>query len=477
MSHTVEKIGGTSIADAEAALNNVFLPSRRKGDPYNRIFVVSAYAGMTNELLEDKKTKEPGVYTLYSHSESDWAWGDALTKVCRRMIEKNEDIFTDPGVREPANQFVLERIEGVRSCLIDLQRLCSYGHFHLGEHMMTVREMLSALGEAHSAFNTALMLRMHGVEARFVDLTGWRDDKPRTLEERIDIGLQGIDFEAELPIVTGYTQCHSGLFREYGRGYTEVTFSHVAARTGASEAIIHKEYHLSSADPLIVGEDKVEKIGNTNYDVADQLSNMGMEAVHPRAAKVLRQAEIPLRIRNTFDPDDPGTVIRQDYVSDEPCVEIVTGCRSVLALKLFDQDIVGVSGVDRRIIEVLEEKRLRIVTKDMNANTVTHFVTGTLSRAKHAIAELERLFPQADIDLRRVGLVSVIGSDLDRPGLLADTVGCLHQSGIDVIALHQGMRQVDIQIIVDEADYDAAIKTLHERLVENKESVGDLNAA
>jgi aspartate kinase len=113
----------------------------------------------------------------------------------------------------------------------------------------------------------------------------------------------------------------------------------------------------------------------------------------------------------------------------------------------------------------------------MNANTVTHFVTGTLSRAKHAIAELERLFPQADIDLRRVGLVSVIGSDLDRPGLLADTVGCLHQSGVDVIALHQGMRQVDIQIIVDEADYDAAIKTLHERLVENKESVGDLNAA
>ena len=72
MTHTVEKIGGTSIADSEAALNNVFLPRSRKGDPYNRIFVVSAYAGMTNELLEDKKTKDPGVYTLYSHSESDW---------------------------------------------------------------------------------------------------------------------------------------------------------------------------------------------------------------------------------------------------------------------------------------------------------------------------------------------------------------------------------------------------------------------
>ena len=56
-------------------------------------------------------------------------------------------------LRQQADQFIHERVEGVRSCLIDLQRLCSYGHFQLEEHLLTVREMLAGIGEAHSAFN------------------------------------------------------------------------------------------------------------------------------------------------------------------------------------------------------------------------------------------------------------------------------------------------------------------------------------
>ena len=67
----------------------------------------------------------------------------------------------------------------------------------------------------------------------------------------------------------------------FDRGYSEITFAEIAASTGAREAVIHKEYHLSSADPTKVGVDKVVTIGRTNYDVADQLSNLGMEAIHP----------------------------------------------------------------------------------------------------------------------------------------------------------------------------------------------------
>ncbi len=63
--------------------------------------------------------------------------------------------------------------------------------------------------------------------------------------------------------------------REFDRGYSEVTFSKLAALTGAREAIIHKEFHLSSCDPKLVGAEAVTKIGRTNFDVADQLANMG----------------------------------------------------------------------------------------------------------------------------------------------------------------------------------------------------------
>ncbi|MEQ8934825.1 MAG: aspartate kinase [Amphiplicatus sp.] len=466
--HTVEKIGGTSIAATEAILKNVFLNGRKGADLYQRIFVVSAYAGVTNKLIEDKKTGEPGVYALFASAESEWGWGEALTAVGERMRALNAEIFPGHADRAAADNFVRDRIEGVRSCLIDLHRLCSYGHFRLTEHLSAVREMLSALGEAHSAHNTALLLRQHSVNAVFVDLTGWRDENEPALDDRIRTGLADIDLSKELPIVTGYAHCREGMVKSFERGYTEVTFSRAAAITGAREAIIHKEFHLSSADPKILGEDRVRTIGRTNYDVADQLSNMGMEAVHPRAAKGLRQADIPLRVKNTFDPNDAGTVISGDYVSDNPGAEIVTGRRGVLALEFFEQDMVGVKGYDAAILAVLERHRVGIISKSSNANTITHYLQGSLKAVKRVIADLEEQQPSAAITVRKVAVVSAIGSDLKAPGLTAKATTALAEAGVDLLGLHQPMRNIDIQFIIDEADYERSVVALHEALIEEQ---------
>ncbi|MDZ7644505.1 MAG: aspartate kinase [Woeseiaceae bacterium] len=464
--HTVEKIGGTSMADTESVLNNIFIGTRKGRDLYQRIFVVSAYAGITNKLLSDKKTGEPGVHSLFADSNSDWAWGDALSRVGDDMLGINSEIFGDHADRRAADQFVKERIEGVRSCLLDLHRLCSYGHFNLSEHMNTVREMLSALGEAHSAFNTSLLLQQHGVNSCFVDLTNWRDDEQLGLDEKIVDTLSDIDLDTTLPIVTGYGHCKEGAVATYGRGYTEVIFSRVAVLTGACEAIIHKEFHLSSGDPKLIGEDKVRKIGRTNYDVADQLSNMGMEAIHPSAAKGLRQAEIPLRIKNTFDPDDEGTVISGDYVSDESRTEIVTGLRAVYSLEFFEQDMVRVNGYDTAILQALKHHKIRIITKTSNANTIAHYVEGSLKAIKRVTVELRERFESATITVRKVAIVSAIGSDLEVEGLTARAVNSLSDAGVSLLGVHQLIRNVDIIFIVSEEDYEKSIIALHHELVE-----------
>ncbi len=464
---TVEKIGGTSIANTDTVLNNVLLRPKADGDLYNRVFVVSAYAGVTNQLLEHKKTGKPGVFALFASSDTDWSWGDALTNVAEEMKRINGDIFGGHADQQTADNFVRERIEGVRSCLLDLQRLCSYGHFRLDEHLITIREMLSALGEAHSAHNTALLLRQHGVDATFVDLTGWRDDGQPKLDERISAALDRIDVSSELPIVTGYALCRDGLMKTYDRGYTEVTFSRIAVLMNASEAIIHKEFHLSSADPTIVCVDAVRKIGRTNYDVADQLSNMGMEAVHPRAAKGLRQAEIPLRVKNTFDAEDVGTQISHDYVSDEPRTEIVTGLKSVIALEFFEQDMVGVKGYDAAILDALKQHDVWIVSKTSNANTITHYLSGSLKAVKKVVADLEEAFAGANVTTRKVSIVSAIGSDLNVAGLTKNAVAALTDAGVDILGLHQPMRNIDIQFVVCQSDYEKAIGALHKALVED----------
>ena len=466
-SHTVEKIGGTSIA-RKSAIDNVLIGGRADSQLYQRIFVLSAYAGITNQLIEHKKTGAPGVFALFSSAESDWAWNHALSEVAASMHEINADMFDEDADRSTADQFVRERIEGVRSCLLDLQRLCSYGHFSLAEHLERVKEMLASIGEAQSAYCTTLLLQRRGVNARFVDLTGWRDASEPTLDERIRSVFSSVDLRQELPIVTGYANCKTGLMREFGRGYTEVTFSRLAVLTEAREAIIHKEFHLSTADPNLVGEDNVRTIGRTNYDVADQLSNLGMEAVHPSAAKGLRQAEIPLRVKNTFDPQDSGTVIRGDYVSDQPRVEMVTGMKGVYAIEFFEQDMVGVKGYDAAILEALKEHEVRVLTKSSNANTIVHYLSGSRDAIKRVMNDLQKRFQSASISMRRVAIVSVIGSDLRLEGLTSSAVAALAGAGVHILGLHQLLRNVDILFILDESDYEAAIIALHRRLIEHE---------
>ncbi|SMH52407.1 aspartate kinase [Maritimibacter sp. HL-12] len=464
MTHTVEKIGGTSMSRVNELRDTLFIGGREGEDLYGRVFVVSAFGGITDLLLEHKKSGKAGAYATFVGDDSDHAWHDSLDRVAEAMMAAHRAVLDNPADVERADAFVGDRVLGARNCLIDLQRLCSYGHFRLSEHMGQTRELLSGLGEAHSAFVTTLMLQRAGVNARFVDLSGWRDEGDVSLEERISGAMDGVDPMHEMPIVTGYAQCAEGLMGEFDRGYSEVTFSQLAAMTGAREAIIHKEFHLSSADPRLVGEEAVKKLGRTNYDVADQLSNMGMEAIHPKAAKTLRQSGVPLRVTNAFEPNDPGTLI-DDQPTDEAAVEIVTGL-DIIALEVFEQDMLGVKGYDAAILEVLTRHEVRIVAKVSNANTITHYVDASLKTMRRVQKDLAALYPSADISARTLAMASVIGRDLNGLSVLTRGLQAIAGAGLEAIGASQGPRNVDVQFILERDALKPAIKALHAAFIE-----------
>ncbi|WP_372874207.1 aspartate kinase [Pseudomonas sp.] len=474
--HTVEKIGGTSMSRFEEVLDNILIGQRQDQRLYQRVFVVSAFSGMTNLLLEHKKTGEPGVYQRFADAHNEEAWLEALEAVRLQMLAKNAALFAGEFERQAANQFIGARIDDVRECMHSLQRLCAYGHFQLTEHLMKVREMLASLGEAHSAFNTVLALKQRGVNAKLVDLTGWHLDAPLPFEAMIRSCFAEVDLSCELAVATGYTHCSEGLMNTFDRGYSEITFAQIAAATGAREAIIHKEFHLSSADPKLVGADKVVTIGRTNYDVADQLSNLGMEAIHPKAAKTLRRANIELRIKNAFEPEHAGTLISQPYRSERPCVEIIAGRKDVFGLEVFDQEMLGDVGYDIEITKLLKQLRLYVVNKDSDANSITYYASGSRKLINRAARLIEERYPAAEVTVHNVAIVSAIGSDLKVKGILAKTVAALAEAGISIQAVHQSIRQVGMQCVVNEEDYDAAVATLHRALIE-PENHGDVIAA
>ena len=464
--HTVEKIGGTSMLDYSAVRDNIILAGDT-ATPYGRIFVVSAYAGITNRLLEHKKSGRPGVYALFASSEQERSWREEFALLRQDIYALNESLFPGADELKHANNFIDQRLASAERCLEDLQHLCQHGHFALESHLDTVREMLASLGEAHSAWNTATLLQRDGIEACFIDLTAWRSEEHLPLDERILQAMKGVDVNSTIPVVTGYAHSDNGLMASFDRGYSEMTFSRLAVLTDAREAIIHKEYHLSSADPKVVGEDNVVPIGRTNYDVADQLANLGMEAIHPKAAKGLRKSKIPLRIKNTFEPEHTGTLLTSDYVSSKPCVEIIAGSRNVYALEVFDQDMVGqVAVYDRELLAVMRRFKAHIISKDMNANTITHYLACNLKTVKRIRRAIEEVYPGAELDQQKVAIVSAIGSDMQIPGVLARSVGALARGEIAVLAMHQSRRQVDMQFVVLQDDYERAIMALHQDLVE-----------
>ena len=445
-------------------MENLIIRGREGADLYGRVVVVSAYSGITNQLLENKKTGAPGVYARFAEGHDDWE--EHLETVRETMIRCNRD-FESLGLdQEKADAFVNERIGGVKTCLEDLIRVRSYGHIQLADYLPASREFLSAQGEAHSAYNSTLILQANGVNARFVDLTGWKNTEVLPLDDAVREAFVDIDVFTCMPIVTGYVKCDEGIMTRFSRGYSEITFSKVSVITGAREGIIHKEYHLSTGDPVLVGTDRVQIIGNTNFDIADQMSDLDMEAIHAKAAKEMELRNIPIRVKNAFDPDHEGTLISRDYVSPAPRVEMITGRDVMVALEVFDSEMVGQSGYDHRLLNVLADSGISYIAKNTNANTITHYVSEKSPHLDDCVKSLHESLPEAKIRLESVAIVSVLGSNMKAPGFLSLASQALADAEINVLALDQCLRQVNIQFIVGRDQFEGAQLALHQTFIE-----------
>lgn len=452
---TVEKIGGTSMSQFQNVLKDVIVGKRKPDELYNRIFVVSAYNNVTNWLLEHKKTGEPGIFVKFLENED---FGIALDSLCQRLLFINKG-FEEIGLNlQEAKEFIQYRIKQVKMLLYSLSKVMASGYVNVDDIHLAAREILASIGEAHSAWNTVNILNNNGISARLIDLCGLDDNHALTIDERIKKEFKEIDFSKVLCVATGYTKGVEGIMRAFDRGYSEVTFSKIAVEVKADEAVIHKEYHLSSADPKIVGEGAAIPVGDTNFIVADQLADIGMEAIHPKAAKPLELADINIRIKNTFEPEHPGTLITKNYVSPVPRVEIVSGSNKVLAIEVHDPMMVGEVGFDLRIMTVFEKVGVSYILKSTNANSITMVIWDNY-KARELVTELEKQFYQVRVE--RVAIVCAIGTNIALPGFLYRATKALYEKGINIESLAQSLRQVNMQFVIRRDRYEEAVQALN----------------
>lgn len=455
---TVEKIGGTSMSQFQDVLQNI-IKGHRKGDEfYNRIFVVSAYNNVTNWLLEHKKTGEPGIYNKFLNGED---YSSALDSFCQRLLLIN-DGFADIGLDlKEARDFIRFRIDQAKTLLYSLRKVLASGYVNMTDIHLAAREILASIGEAHSGWNSVNILNNNGINARFIDLCGFNDNEPLTIDQRIHREFSGVDFSNVICIATGYTKGTEGIMRAFDRGYSEVTFSKIAVEVKADEAVIHKEYHLSSADPKIVGVENSIPVGHTNYIIADQLADIGMEAIHPKAAKPLELAGINIRIKNTFEPEHPGTLISRDYISPEPRVEIVSGSRKVLAIEVHDPMMVGEVGFDGRIMHYFQKFNVSYILKSTNANSIT-MVVWDEEKSGELVKMLKDVFYQ--VTTLPAAIVCAMGTNIAMPGFLYRAAKALYENGINVESFAQSLMQVNMQFVISREQYENAVIVLNEAL-------------
>jgi aspartate kinase len=455
---TVEKIGGTSMSQFGDCLNNIIKRNRTELNMYNRVFVVSAYNNVTNWLLEHKKTGEPGVYAKFLHNED---YETALDEICHKLLEINQSLQSIGLNVAEANSFIKYRIDQAKTYLSSMYQVLASGYVEKSSIYLAAREILASIGEAHSAWNSVNILNNHHLNATFVDLCGFNDNEMLTIDERIHKAFQGIDFSKTLCVATGYTKGTEGIMRAFDRGYSEVTFSKIAVEIHAEEAVIHKEYHLSSADPKLVGVDKSIPVGQTNYIVADQLADVGMEAIHPKAAKPLELAGIKIRIKNTFDPDHAGTVISNDYVSPEAKVEIVSGTDKVLAFEVHDPLMVGEVGYDLRVMQVMQKHGVSYILKSTNANSIT-MVIWDKSNGHKMLEDLKSVVYQ--LTVKPIALVCAMGTNIAHPGFVSRAAKALDDNNINIECYAQSLKQVNMQFVINRDRYADAVIALNDAL-------------
>jgi aspartate kinase len=455
---TVEKIGGTSMSALNEVINNIILFERSGKELYNRVFVVSAFSGVTNMLLENKKTGAPGVYHRIAKYQDFHRPLKNLIVQLKAINKQYKSIGLDLAL---ADQFIESHIKEAETYLENLANILASGYVSKTGILQAAREILASIGESHSAFNFTNILQNKGINATLVDLSGFGDHHAFTIDQRIKHAFKNIDLENTICIVTGYAKGTEGIMREFDRGYSEVTFSKIAGFLKPKEAIIHKEYHLSTADPGLVGIENCIPVGYTNYDIADQLADVGMEAIHPKASKPLEIGGINLRIKNTFEPAHPGTLITREFVCEHKRVEVITGTDKLLIIDIYDPSMVGSVGSDLHIMQTFYKHNVSYTFKATSANSIS-IVIWEQDFNKKLISDLEDDFEK--ITVEKVAMVCLLGSNMDEPGLLGKSALALTESGINIKSAGFALRKVNIQFLIAREDFKTAIIALNKAM-------------
>ena len=430
------------------------------------IGVVSAFQGVTNQLLECARLAE----------RADGSYEDAFEQVAKRHRAAVEKLIG----RRPA------RVRGQVDTLLAELRSTLQG-IHLLRHCPPrALDMTASFGERLSAFIVAAYLgRTH--RAAFVDARDFlvTDDQfthanvhfPST-NRRTRAYFKRL-FRAStqtVPIVTGFIGATAdGQTTTIGRNGSDYSAAIVGAAVGASVIEIWTDVDgVLSADPRVVPSAFV--LPQMTYEEAMELSYFGAKVLHSATIAPAVARRIPILIKNTFNPEAPGTRISRKAADDGKLAKGIASVGDLALLTLRGPGMVGVPGVAGRVFGTLASKGVNVVliSQASSEHTICFSVrSADTARAVEAI-RLEFQFEfharSMQVDVRAdQAILAVVGEGMKgRPGVAGKVFDSLGRQNINISAIAQGASERNISCVIDASQQVRALNAIHQGFFETK---------
>jgi aspartate kinase len=462
MKTIIMKFGGTSVATGKKIghVADLVSESAEKGDKI--VVVVSALDGTTDELYEAAELAKEGneasvrefkLRMLKHHSE-------AVSKAIRSIH-----------IRKEVEQIIEKTIDELEKVLIGIS--------YVGEITPKSRDYVLSFGERLSAPIVWGAIRDKQIESRWftgkdagiVTDSNFGEASPlmnvtiHELKERIGPLLE----EKIVPVITGYIAAtQDGVITTIGRGGSDYTATIVGVALSADEVWIWTDVDgIMTADPKIITSARM--LPELSYQEAAEMAIFGAKAMHPRALEPVIKEKIPVRIRNVFHPENPGTLIsdnqRRRLINVVKAVALI---KDVAMVNVRGASMVGAPGSYAEVFNVLGRNNINIMmisTAVSEANISLVIRRNLVGRALSSleIALLGRGLISEVTAEDDVSVIAVMGANMKGTlGVASKIFSTVARKGINIRMIAQGSSELNISFVVKEKDGPNVVRAIHE---------------
>jgi len=453
----VLKFGGTSVGSVASILSlQKIVEKEAKHQPI--IVVVSALGGITDQLITTSQLALKG----------DESWRNEFDSIVARHHKMIDAIITDPHDRESL-------FNNVDSLFEQLQSIY-YGVFLIHDLSHKTEDTIVSYGERLSSRIVATLIR----GAKWFDSRKFIKTEEKQGKRSLDSELTNklvLDTFSDLPrisLVPGFIaqDRDSGDITNLGRGGSDYTASILAASLNAEVLEIWTDVDgFMTADPRVIKS--AYTINELSYAEAMELCNFGAKVVYPPTIYPVCVKNIPIKVKNTFNPDGKGTIIKSHVENNQKPIKGLSSIKGTTVITVTGLSMVGVVGVNRRIFSSLANNGISVFLVSQAASENNTSIGVKDEDADNAVRVLNdefrleiedgRMFPMhAESGL---ATVAIVGENMRRtPGISGKLFEVLGRSGISIIAIAQGASEMNISFVVKGTDLRKALNVLHDSL-------------